>query len=408
MLERRRFIAATGATMLAATAGCTGDDSPDVETTDGPAEFAVYDASWSDSTDVTVDTDATLDITIGNRGGEPGELEFTAAIQSLQSEDAPIVTADTSTIEDEIASGDTVTVTTETVNFEYAGRYEVMGTDKNTTQIPVADSAEGDAEIEILPRRASGETTQQLGNELRLTVDDVTFEQHLHYDTSRSALFGSVDRVGVHSALNDQTLAFVYATVENAGNNGTTIDASTFTFAGETPLTDLGRSTIDSVRDIDGSPLHEASVNPGSSVTGWLLFNVPRDAIGDTPLAYHRDSTSAPEDVIWDVEIGSVDFPTFEFVSMDVPSEREEGTQEFEFTIRNTGDGTGTFRGEVEWREGTSGEWGLLEGNDRLSARIPAGSETTITTSSDNDELYTTYEYRLNPFGATFVVEASE
>ncbi|EMA63024.1 hypothetical protein C469_03350 [Halorubrum lipolyticum DSM 21995] len=369
----------------------------------------MYGATWSDSTDVTVDTDATLDITIGNRGGEPGELEFSAAVESLQSETAPLVTAETSTIEDEIASGDTVTVTTETINFDYAGRYEVTGSDETGSRIPVADTAEADSEIEILPRRASGETTQQLGTDLRLAVDRVTFEQHLHYDTSRSVLFGSVDRVGAHSALDDHTLALVHVTVENAGNNGTSLDTSNFTFAGETPLTDLGGSSLDSVRDIDGSSVHDESVNPGSSVTGWILFNVPRDAIDDTPLAFHRDSTAAPEDVIWDVEIGSVDFPTFELVDMTVPTERAEGTQEFEFTIGNTGDDSGTFRGEIEWREGTSGDWdGLLEGNADLSARIPAGSETTIATSSDNDEMSSTYEYRLNPFGATFVIEPSE
>ncbi|ELZ48415.1 hypothetical protein C464_06940 [Halorubrum coriense DSM 10284] len=401
--------------MLASTAGCSGDDTsgeaaePDIETTDGPAEFAVYDVSWSDGTDVAVDTGATLDIVIGNRGGEPGELEFQAVIESLESEAAPPVRAETSTIEEPIGSGDTVTVTTETLDFGYAGRYEVTGADGSDDRIPTADTADGDTEIDILPRRASGEETQQLGNELRLTVEEVTFEQHLHYTTVRTGFFSSDERVGVHSALNDQTLALVHATVENAGNNGTTLDGGKFTFAGERPLRDLGGSSLDSVRDVDGSPLDGASVNPGSSVSGWLLFNVPRDALDDASLAFHRDSTAAPADVIWDVALGEVDLPAFELVDMDVPSERAEGTQEFEFTIRNAGDGVGTFRGEIEWREGTSGEWdGLLEGNAQLSARVPAGSETTVTTGSDNDELYNTYEYRLNPFGATFVIKASE
>lgn len=415
MVRRRHFVAAAGASMLAATAGCSGDggsggaDEPDIETTDGPAEFAVYDARWSDDTDVTVDSGSTLDITVGNRGGESGELEFQAAVESLESESASVITADTSTIEQEIGSGDTVTVTTETLNFGYAGRYEVTGVDGAGNRIPVADTADGAGEIEILPRRASGETTQQIGNELRLTVDRVTFEQHLHYTTTRTAFLSTVERVGAHSALNDQTLALVHATVENAGNDGRNLDDSNFTFAGETPLQDLGGSSLDSVRDIDSSPLDGASVNPGSSVSGWLLFNIPRDAIGEASLAYHRDSTAAPADVIWDVALGEVDLPAFEFVEMNVPSERAEGTQEFEFTIRNTGDGVGTFRGEVEWREGTSGDWeGLLEGNAQLSARVPAGSETTVTTGSDNDELDNTYEYRFNPFGATFVIEPSE
>lgn len=217
-------------------------------------------------------------------------------------------------------------MTTETVEFGYAGRYEVAGTDGSGDPIPIAESADENADIEILPRRASGDTTQQLGNELRLTVDQVTFGQHLHYTTTRTAFLSSVDRVGVHSALNDQTLAFVHATVENAGNNGKTLGDGNFTFAGEKPLQDLAGSSLDSVRDIDGSPLHDASANPGSSVSGWLPFNVPRDAIGDASLAFHRDSTTAPADVVWNVAIGDVDLPAFELVDVNVPAERAEGT----------------------------------------------------------------------------------
>lgn len=416
MVKRRSFIAAASSSMIAATAGCSGgnplggSDTPDIETTDGPAEFAVYGASWSESSDVTVDSDATIDIIIGNRGGEPAELEFEAAVESLESEKAPLTSAETSTIEGEIKSGETVTVTTETVSFGYAGRYEVMGVDGKGSRIPIADSAEKGAEVEILPQRASGDTTQQLAEELRLVVDRVTFEQHVHYDDVTTSFFSERERVGVQSALSDRTLAFVHATVENAGNSAKRLNnSSNITFAGETQLEELGGNSLDSIRDIEGSSLFGASVNPGSSVSGWFLFNVPRDAISDASLAYHRDSTAAPADVIWDVEVGDADFPTFELVDMDVPSTRKEGTQTFDFTIRNTGDAAGTFRGEIEWREGAEGEWeGLLQGNADLAARIPAGSETTVTTGSDNDELSTTYEYRLNPFGATFVIEPAQ
>jgi hypothetical protein len=415
MIKRRRFIAAAGSGMIAMTAGCSGEHSlsgeqaPDIETTDGPAEFAVYGASWSGDTDVIVDSDTTLDIIIGNRGGEPAELEFEAAIESLESARAPLISAETSTIEKEVKSGETVTVTTETVNFGFAGRYEVMGVDGEGSRIPIADSAEDKAEIEVLPQRASGNTTQQLGEELRLAVDRVTFEQHVHYDGVIRILLSERERVGVQSALSDRTLAFVHATVENAGNSAKRLnDANNITFAGETQLRELGGNSLDSIRDIEGSPLLDASVNPGSTVSGWFLFNVPREGISEASLAYHRDSTAAPADVIWDVEIGKPDFPTFELVNMDVPSTRKEGYQEFEFTIRNSGDAAGTFRGEVEWREDGAGEWrGLLEGNANLAARIPAGSETTVKTGSDNNELSKAYEYRLNPFGATFVIEPS-
>lgn len=409
MFDRRKFIAAAGTATIGSIAGCSGDgeSEPDIETTDGPAEFAVYDASLSEGDTVSVDSETTLDIVIGNRGGEPGEIEAEAVITSLESQSAPRQTASVSTVEEEVASGDTVTVTTETVGFAYAGRYEVTAADASEGTLPVDDEA--DAEIEVEPTRAPTGESQEAVEDLRVTVDDVSFEQALHYDVSQSVLFGTRERVGVESTLSDQTLVLVNLTVENAGSSGLAVDTENFTFAGESALTDVGGSSLGDVLDVEDSPLHGESVNPGSRLTGWIPFRTPKEAVSDADLSYHRDSTSAPVDAVWELDVGDVGFPEFELVNVDVPDERAEGFQEFAFTVANTGDDVGTFRGEIEWREGTSGDWeGLLEGNRDLAARIPAGEEVTVTSGSDNDELNNTYEYRFNPFGATFVVGPSE
>lgn len=178
------------------------------------------------------------------------------------------------------------------------GRYAVSGVDGEGGRVPIADSAADDAEVEVLSQQASEGTTQQLGNDLRLTVDGITFEQHIHYDTVVTALFSSAERVNVHSTLSDRTLAFIHATVENASNSVKRLNESNITFVGETQLEELDGTSLDNVRDVEGPPLFDASVNSGSAVSGGFLFNVPRDALSSASLAYHRDSTTAPEDVV--------------------------------------------------------------------------------------------------------------
>jgi len=62
MVDRRAFLTAAGLVSVGSMAGCLGDedeDIPDVETTDGPAEFAVYGASVSDDESIPVDSDTT-------------------------------------------------------------------------------------------------------------------------------------------------------------------------------------------------------------------------------------------------------------------------------------------------------------------------------------------------------------
>lgn len=52
MLDRRNFIAATGGITVISMAGCIDSEdssNPDAETTDGPAEFAVYGTSLVDA-----------------------------------------------------------------------------------------------------------------------------------------------------------------------------------------------------------------------------------------------------------------------------------------------------------------------------------------------------------------------
>lgn len=411
MVNRRRFITLTGLAATTAVAGCSGDGGNEegppssIETSEGPAEFAVYDASWTTDESVQVDDEAQVELIIGNRGGEPGELSGELLLQSLESSDAPDVTGAVSSVDGEVASGETVSVTSESVTVRYAGRYDAtLSTGEMGGDLPVAEVA--DVELSVEPHTGAQDETLPLTGDLRMSVRDAQFEEALH----REALIGTfgTERVGLESTLDDQTFLVVHATVENTGNEGRDVSSNLFTFAGENALP---RSAF---VGLDGDSLDGASVNPGSQAEGYLVFRVPRDAVPDGTLNVHRDSRSAPADTVWNLDLGEVEFPQFEFESMDVPEQYEDGWQEFTFTVRNTGDAGGTFRGAIEYREDDEGDWdGLLAGNGDMKAEIPPGETATVTSGTEFDgepglTQSDTYGYRFIPFNATFVIGDDE
>jgi Telomeric repeat-binding factor 2. len=394
MMNRRRFVALAGSATITGLAGCSGgnnetpDNGPDttateepldIETSDGPAEFAVYDAAWADAEDVTVDNGGKVDLLIGNRGGEPGQFSGRLVVESLVSSEATFLGAALSSVDEEIGSGEAVTVTSETVTPEYSGEYEATVGNEDGERLPIADGA--DAELLVTPHQGTGDDSFLVKDGLRLSVKNVQFEQGLHYDTRVSTFMGSKERVSLISAQSDQTLVLVHAAVENAGNSTTTVNADWFKFGGESPV-NIGNG----VRDLDTDQLDGVEVNSGSRVEGWLLFRAPRDSLGEANLKVFRDPKSPAADAVWELDVGDVEFPQFELEGMDVPDQYDDDVPEhdLDFTIRNTGDGVGTFRGALQWREeGESGWEDLQPENERLKARIQPGETATVSSYTD-------------------------
>jgi hypothetical protein len=189
MMNRRRFVALAGSATITGLAGCSGgnnetpDNGPDttateepldIETSDGPAEFAVYDAAWADAEDVTVDNGGKVDLLIGNRGGEPGQFSGRLVVESLVSSEATFLGAALSSVDEEIGSGEAVTVTSETVTPEYSGEYEATVGNEDGERLPIADGA--DAELLVTPHQGTGDDSFLVKDGLRLSVKNVQFE----------------------------------------------------------------------------------------------------------------------------------------------------------------------------------------------------------------------------------------
>lgn len=426
MIDRRRFVALVTTGAVTSIAGCSSGDSSEpsgtddenssddtstqtetqtteqideVEASEGPAELAVYNATWVEADSVTVDSGGQVELVIGNRGGEPAYFDGQLVAESLNSANVEALTGEVSSVDEEIPSGETVTVTSETITPVSAGRYEAT-LENQSERLPVAEGT--DVELAVQPHRGDWSETLPVKNELRMSVNNVQLEQGLHYDITQSSGWSSVDRVALLSTLSDQTLAVAHVTVENAGNETATVQENWFKLAGESSIGSNGTT----FHDVENQSVIGATVNPGSRVEGWLMFRVAREAFPDATLEVYRDPSSSAADSVWNLGLSDVKLPQFELESMDVPQSYNgtEEEQELSFTVRNTGEGTGTFRGALQYREEGTSDWdGRLAGNGDLAASIAPG-ETATVTSVSTYEGTDSFEFRFNPFGETFLI----
>ena len=417
MLDRRNFIAATGGITVSSIAGCMDSEdasSPDIETTDGPAEFAVYGASLVDADNIVTDQEVSFEIVIGNRGGESGELYPSGHMDPLEDYDQREVTTSVTPSEpQEVASGEAVTVTTTPFTFSHTGIYEVTATDQHHgSTFDVADGV--DTEVEVDPMRAELGASQTGVASLQLSVEDVSFEQSLHYyGTERQGITTSQHARANHTS-EDQTYVLIQTHVENISEGSKTVNTGSFDFAGESATTQMSDlDPLDDVIDIDGEPLHEISLDSGEETNAWILFTVDKEDVPNAELGYTRTIEDSPRDAIWELDIGDVEFPTFELIDMDIPDEREHGYQEYSFTIANTGDGDGTFRGNISFREVTlanrnpGASWdGSIPGNEEFKAEIPAGEQAVLTHGSEFEDTFEDYEYIIYPFEEEFSIDS--
>lgn len=408
-MQRRQVLAGLGSlASTAALAGCTGsddsgaEDGTETETStperdyevdeEAPARLTLLSVTAPD--EVTYGEEFEAEVAFANTGGEPLEGDATLALRLLESDAADPQQADLNS--SELESGEKRSHTIGPFTAEYAGKWAFeAGESVDKTH------DEFDGEVTVSPVENALGDKQELSNNLRLTVNDVQYEQAVHYEMSESPGWGSSTRTSVQGTLDDQVLAVVRATVENTGTEATSLSPEVLAMSDGDLFTEIAGWPLENVQ-LEGRPLFDATVNPGQAVDGWALFLVPRNALGDLSLELRLDASHAPADVVFD--LGSApELPEFEVESADVPSQFSDGYDEFKFTITNTGDAAGTFRGAVQWaEEGDTDEWYHLE--DPIEAKIPAGETRTVTNGTDY-EGSTDYRYRLAPLGYEFVVE---
>lgn len=412
--HRRAFLAGIATTTIAGCSGDTDDvsepknddstetntqtetsestpteESIDIETDPGPAEFAVYQASFIDDDEKTVNSTGNLEITIGNRGGEPGAF----AVDGFFAEDSEYgsFSGELTDLDSNVASGETATLTSETITLSDAGRFDVRVGVLTGGLLPIDESA--NAEVVIKPLRGTRGDVFPVRDEgaVKMSVENVQFQESIYEDASfRAPGFGSDDRAELKTSDPDTVFAGVEIMVKSTYDSYLSIQME---FAGNIDINSGKNLSFPYIGD---------TIKKGETKTGFVLYEVNKSSIPGAEVSI------GPGNIVWDLGLDQVEFPEFELVESDVPEEYTSNGEsvQLSFTIQNTSDVAGTFRGGIEWGDNQYDKSDLeylLKNNMDLTAEIPPGDTATVSVQADHDNSTERY-YRFNPFNETFTI----
>ncbi|SEW07108.1 DUF4352 domain-containing protein [Halobacterium jilantaiense] len=413
-MNRRELLKLSAVSIPAATAGCSmlssgdgdgedgadGTETPDVTTTDGPAAFGNVAVAVPE--DPVVGAEFSPSVTVANVGGESGPFTGTLAVSGANQE----TNVDVET--DAVDPGETITVDVGPLTLDAAGEYEFA--------LPNHDAA---ATARVGPATAPVGEPVSFGDDLRVTVEDITLTESVFGQTTYSGTFSSEPRLTAFGAATGDVLAIVRVSAENTGTSTTSASPGTFQLADGEWYADT-QGLPDSLVGEDGSWFADGGlpeIAPSDRVTGYLFGTVPRDAARSTVTvqAQLTGSGTLPERA-WELEPADGSersLPNVSVESVDTPDQPLVGRRyDVEVTLRNEGDADGTFRDVVQWGD----EWTQAtsaDGDADLDADVPIGGsiETTVpagktTTTLTSYSVYTQqFSYRLAGAGTEWTVE---
>jgi hypothetical protein len=407
-MNRRQLLLTSSSGLAAALAGCSalsgGDGGTETATPTptptGPPAFEEVSLSAPES--VTVGSEFTLTVSATNTGGETGTYEGTVRLAGSEEEDSSPSFEESVTIE-EIAPTDTGEATVTVPAFEVVDDYEFT-------------LADADASVAVRPEpvtAAVGETLS-VGDDLSVTVDDVSVRESVFTLTTRSSGLSTVDEIASFGAPSGDVLAIVTVTAENTGTEATSAASGTigigdgewYGSGGGAPGAILGRS--DDRFTNGGLP----EIDPSESVTGYFVAQIPREtARGTIEVTGQLDGQGTLPERVWTVEPDGDEraLPQLTLESVEAPETAPLGRDyEITVTVANEGDAPGTLRSVVQWDD--DGSWAQLRAATSradLSADRPTGgvirrevdaggtAEITLTSFSVYNQQYS---YRIQPF----------
>lgn len=414
-MERRALLATVGVGVGVGLTGCLGllgngeDDGREggdfpggVDTDDGPTRFEIVGINRPEN--VRVREDFSVDIGIGNTGGEAGEFKGALVIEEPSAGNSQTIGE---TAARTIGSGDVETFTLTQLMIPFAGEFELT-VNGYTNTVTWLEGAE--ASITVEPMQGSLGDSYQLNNSYRITPTDIQFEDALRYRTQATGGYGfgtSGERIALQPTVSDEIFAVVTVQAENTGSEQFTLQAGGLGIGGIGQLlTEFPNESVSAEVDLELDSLLGTTINPGSTAQGWLAFFIARENAGDLSLKGYLNAGAENPEAIWTLTEGEVALPTFELTGMTVPEQRQGPNDVFEYTVANTGDGDGTFRGATQWREVGDEDWIYLEGGQ--IAQIEAGGEATVSADPTDDPRGTAFEYRFMPFDERFTVAPVE
>ena len=410
--DRRTYLTGASALLSTAVAGCSGlgssggpstgdgEGSDPTESATGPAEFD--DVSLDVPASPSIRSEFTVTVSTRNSGGEPGTFSDTLS-----------VTEGNSTFQREVEIADVepgATGTTDVpVTFQYADEY-VLALDSADAQATVTPSA---------LTRGLGESLD-VGESLRITFDEVTFEQTVPVRAGQYGYYVDSDGNGVFEAPTDRILALVRFSIENIGTSADSLDFASVSGPNDNVYTSIGESDITAV-DVDDPFLFDSvdgygddstryvEVQPSQTHSGWVLAQFPRsDARSEIALQFQADAEGTPPEATFVHSAGDdqFDFPMYRLDDIQAESLGSDDGYEVSATVTNTGDGSGTFDGVLQWQgQGDAMRWledtNATDGSVTVELAPDESQEISITTNRSED----TYTYRLAPFSETIELD---
>lgn len=353
---------------------------PPLTTVSGPATFGRFGIEGPAET--VVGNEVTLTVSAANVGSEAGDLQATVTTaEGTQSiEQTASVTG--------VAAGER-TSTDVGVTIELADDYVLR----------VGNGAgQASHEISATPRTGAIGDALDLGNGLRVTPTDVSYEVGVFY-TARAM---GASPTAYYAPAGEQVLAVLRFSVENTATNSRRFGANVVPSAGAV-LGEYPNGAISQTQTIDGSALNSqqgASIQAGQQTDGWLLAQVPRSAVGDGfAVNWQRDAADTRPEVQWSVDGAAL--PSFTLAEWTLPGEAAPGEAAYSVTVRNEGDADGVFRGAIDWGVPDGSNWSLRQ---QLSETIPAGGSHTFE-RADRWPYVDDRAFRLRPMGETRTVD---
>jgi len=398
------------------SAGVTGVDyaragiglSGPVSRSNAPAEF--IEVSLTAPEGIVFGSEATLTVSVRNVGQTGGTYTDTLSLVEGAGEFSRDVSVDVprgqtaaTDVQFRPAVADTYTVELEeageSATIETAANFGSVGSSLQIDDFPV-------------PEDAVGFLSDDDG--LRATLTDVSFQQSVFLDRS------AYNDPGLAS-LNDRDRLFVafLFEFENTGSDGFEVPERMFELGENARLLDSSDNLGTSVRyrpsdvllpygrvEEPARPATELELAPGQRREGFLLGVIGAEAArGLVELEVQNDAPDTPPEWEW-VDGSDLDnrpLPQYELVSLDAPDSYADG-ETFEVTarVRNTGDGDGMFRGELQSRPTYNNDWDRVipASPERVFREIGAGGTTEVTVEVNTNDISFAEQdvYRFAPF----------
>lgn len=409
-MQRRQLISVVGSGAVVALSGCSESSGASKEIISNAYSNTINTSFGSLNNAKILGTDAVvLPVIVENMGDSPIEFglqtQFYDGNTVIGTDEASEVTpkkvgAGVSKEFEEAIEGRKEDVTKVEVQITETGGVDVTEDESTEDDTTENESTEDEEETISAVVGESIELTENVMATLeavRLPWSFVTSSYKRRSDPEKLAI----------SAPTGKQFAVAEFTFENIHTERVRIDRNQFSAKSGNIMSNVGGISLDSVQEPEISPLLESiRLDPAETLTRDLLIQFDDGSVTDDGLVeYNRDSENDSLTIRFESNESDIQQPpSFDLINVDVPTlnaNSPSGT--LSFTVENTSQNAGVFRGAVVWRDNTIWRTDRTASPAVFTEEIESGENKKFEMTWDQeDALSGTFTYRVSPFDKTF------